>query len=129
MKKLITLLSIPLIALTLNSCRDSSHNFSKYKVKGDLFVRVWKDEMGNTIKIERKDLLNILDAPHILARDNYPFLKDSVGDDRIDKIDLEYTPRGHPLEKYANLDSLAKLYNEVKETGSDFNDYKKGEGK
>ena len=121
MKKLITLLSIPLIAGTLNSCRDASNDFAKVKEKDGLVIRASTNGMGNTIRIEGKDSLNILDAPHIFAMDYYPSSKDGMGDRRFDEINLEYVPKGHFLEKYANLDSLTKLYNEVKQTGEDIN--------
>lgn len=121
MKKLITLLSIPLIAGTLNSCRDSSNDFAKVKEKDGLVMKAWVNGMGNSIRIEENDLSENIDKPHILATDNFPFSKDSVGDGRIDEINLYFIPKGHRLEEYANLDSLNKLYNEVKQTGEDLN--------
>lgn len=121
MKKLITLLSIPLLALTQNSCRNSNNDFSKVKEKDGLVLKAWVDGMGNSIRIEENDSSENIDKPHILARDDFPFTKDSVGDGRIDDIRLYYIPKGHRLEEYANLDSLNKLYNEVKETGKDIN--------
>jgi hypothetical protein len=119
MKKLITLLSIPLLALTLNGCRDLTNDFSKHKEKDGLMLKAWADGMGNSVRIEENGSLENLYKPHILARDIYPCSKDSIGDGRIDEINLYNIPKGHKLEKYVNLDSLNKLYNEVKETGED----------
>ena len=39
------------------------------------------------------------------------------GDGRFDRINLSTVPKGHPLEKYANPDSLEVAYNQIKNQG------------
>jgi hypothetical protein len=118
MKKLITLLSVPLFALTVNSCRDFSQDFCKYKEKGDLVIRALKEPIGNVLRITEKDQLNSPYHRGLTAVDNFPVNKNGIlGDGRFDEIRLNEIPIGNELEKYARLDSITKIYNEVKETG------------
>jgi hypothetical protein len=128
MKKLITLLSIPLIAATVNSCRESSQDFYKYKEIDGLRVNISKDNQGSMIRvseIEKADShIPLGSTSFVSAADNFPVSKGNIGDGRFDEIKLYHVPKGHPLEKYANLDYLTKLYNEVNETGKEFGDKK-----
>lgn len=129
MKKLITLLSIPLIAGALNSC-NVPNGFYNCKEKDNLYLKAWRNGAGSDLRVEYRsnsDRLNDSTA-YIFATDNEPFRgygsKEMVlGDGRFDIIELNNVPKGHPLEKYANLDSINKLFKEVEETGCDCETY------
>ncbi len=120
-KGLVKLTLIPLFALGLGSCRDTSQDFYKYKPreKENLVMKATSDHMGNILRIE--EIGNNFIA--IIAVDDRPSNKKKIGDGRFDVIKLRDVPEGHLLEKYVNLDSLNKLYQEVKETGNDFPGY------
>jgi hypothetical protein len=117
MKKLITLLSIPLIA-GLSACRDYSHDFCKYIERDDLIIQSERGIAGNILRIMEKEHINDFHPRYLTAKDNEPITDgEPIGDGRFDEIKLWGIPKGNELEKYANLDSVTKLYNEVKETG------------
>ncbi len=109
-------ISLPLI---LGGYRDFSKDFYKFKVKENLVIRATRDNQGNNVKIyELKDAdSSLFLQPTLFAVDNKPYFEDSIGDGRFDEIELRNVPKGHLLEKYVPLDSLDKLYKEVKETG------------
>ena len=118
MKKLITLVSIPLIAATVNSCRDFSSDFCKYKERDNLIIQAEKGTSGNVLRIMEKEHTNDFHPRYLTAKDNEPIIEgEPIGDGRFDEIKLWGIPKGNELEKYANLDSVTKLYNEVKEIG------------
>lgn len=124
MKKLVALLSIPLIALTFNSCRDTNKDFCKYLDKDNFSIQSSKARGGNSLKITEKGAMNFIYGPSITALDNFPAYKNgNAGDGRFDVITLNLVPKGHELEKYANLDSINKLYDEVKESGVNTENY------
>jgi len=106
------LISLPLI---LGGCRDFSNDFAKYKEKDGLVMKAWVDGMGRHFRIDYGT--NELYGSYIYALDRIDS-PDST-DGRFDEIKLYGVPKGDKLEKYANLDSITKLYNEVKETGRD----------
>jgi len=130
MKGLSKLMLIPLFALGLGSCRDFSQDFYKYKEKDNLIMRASMENQGNVLRIKEKDSVKPPYGPSITAIDNFPVYKKNIlGDGRFDIIKLDHVPIGHPLEKYANLDSITKLYKEVKETGVAFEAYPKAREK
>jgi hypothetical protein len=120
MKKLLALLAIPLIAATTtNSCnRDASHDFCKYSDRNNISIEASKTASGNSLKITERGAMNFQYGPSITALDNFPVYPDgNYGDGRFDEMKLNFVPKGHELEKYANLDSINELYSDVKESG------------
>ncbi len=95
--------------------------YSKYKVRAsfDEFAGRMLVIFSGIKKGRQKDKEAI-----IYAQDNLENLKDKKRFSQI-QIDSEI-PLKHPILKYANLDSLEKIYNYVYKNGEDF---KIGEGK
>ena len=121
MNKLLKALGIVALPLIFWGCRDTSNDFYKYKPreKENLVMKATSDNMGNILNIEEIGT----NFTRIIAVDDHPRSKKKIGDGRFDEIKLRDVPKGHLLEKYVNLDSLNKLYQEVKETGDDFPGY------
>jgi len=105
------LVLIPILAWTL-SCQEDNQ-FKKYKEKGDYVIIIWNNGNENhfsmKIKDESKSFLHSLD-----------YCVNGKSDGAFDEITLKAVPKENPLREYANLDSINKLYQEVKETGYDF---------
>lgn len=119
MKTLKNILKVALVSLPLifGGCRDVSNDFSKYKEKDGFTMRVWNDGIGNHFRIDYGNEAMV--GPYLHALDRVGYSDCTCGDARFDEIHLRGVPIGDKLEKYAYLDSINKLYKEVKETGID----------
>lgn len=115
--KTISKILLPIIfAIGLGGCYNYDI-YTKCKEKDNLVLRSSRDGRGNLIDIQEKNSEGKTIA-HLVALDNVPYSKDSVGDGRIDKITFFYAPEGSVLEKYS-IEKINQLYQEVKETGCD----------
>ena len=107
-KSLITKFVLP-IALVggLSGCtnRDFSQDFTKHTdYKGyDAIIYISAGK--------RKLILSERNDPRL---GHYLSGEDRNNDERFDSVHLNDLPKGHPLEQYASLDSLEKVYNEIK---------------
>lgn len=119
-KNLVKYVAIPVVALGINGgCNNDIEYFSKTKEKDGLVMSAWNNGMGNHFRIDEGD--DNTAGPYLHALDRYSLSDKDTLDERFDEISLRNVPKGHSIEKYANLDSINKLYQEVKETGVDVN--------
>lgn len=70
----------------------------------DIIIR--EGVLGKEIQINRD-----------ISKDSYLYARDRDGNGVVDEIFLWSIPKGSPIEKYANPDSLEVAYNEVKNQG------------
>ena len=87
--------------LALTGCYDSSHDFKKEGEFRGYKATAFINPFGRGIHLK--------DDPKILLA-----AMDYDNDGVFDNILLEGLPKDHPLEKYANLDSLKLAYKELK---------------
>ena len=108
---------LPLVfAVGLGSCGESEPQFYCFKERDGLrFSTINKFEdlsygtMGTKLNIHEIEGKGTL---FLVAYDRAP------EDGRFDKIELIGVPKGHKIEKYANLDSINSVYKELRETGN-----------
>jgi len=120
MKRLISLLSVPLFAFGLGGCAVSNQHSYKVKEKGNLIIESSKESWGNVLRIHKKDS-EAHNVPYILAIDFFS-PKDTIGDGKFEEITLKRVPKRHELRRYAHPDSLEKFYKELKEMRTDYED-------
>ncbi len=113
-KGIISLIGAGVLGLGLNGCINKYEFFSKTLKKEGFEMHAWSNGMGVNFRIDYGK--ENIDEPHLYALDKWI---DSIPDGRFDEIYLRNVPKGDKLEKYANLDSLNVLYNEVLENGFD----------
>lgn len=108
---------IPILAGSLNGCRDRSNDFCKTGKYNGYEVTATFNELGREMSIysdikresNRKAMIN--------GYEDIENLKDKK---RFSKIIMDKEiPRGHPLEIYMDLDSLEKIYDYVHKNGED----------
>jgi len=113
-KTLITLLAIPFFALS--GCKDDVPDFYKCKSEGKYIISAFHNGTGNNVTI--KPYTSDRSRPYSLhASDNV--LRENKQDGRFDMIELFNVPAGDSIEKYMNLGTINKLFQEVKDTGCD----------
>ncbi len=96
--------------LALAGCKEEHIKASK--VNGYV-AKAWTDLNGNHhLKVE--DPNNIPIALHA-----YDIAQEGVTDEEFDKIERGRLLKGHPLEKYANLQIVKKIYEDVSINGKD----------
>lgn len=103
MKKLLkTILCVSLIPFLIG-CGNNNHYFSKESKYKEYIAKAGVEGRGR--------FLIIADGEQCGA--NFLRADDYNNDGRFDKIQLEFLPKGNPIEKLANLDKLEEIYKEV----------------
>jgi hypothetical protein len=122
---LIKYLAIPLVALGIGGCKLSEYEKSnKCKDKNNLSMEVWENGMGKYFRIDEKDSIGE-GTSYIVGLDNFSYSEDGILDGKIDELKLRGVLSGNSLEKLS-LDSINKLFKEVKETGCNCDSIKRG---
>lgn len=114
--KISKLAMIPILAGSLNGCRDASNDFCKKGKYNGYEVRASFGDRRRVIIDSEIDGC-VTEKASVWAVENLADLKDKKRFSQI-YIDSEI-PLEHQIIKYANLDSLEKIYNYVKENGED----------
>lgn len=107
--KLINYLAIPLVAFGIVGCEHNSHNYTKCKKHKGYIITAWRNECGSNLRIENKN------HAYVYALDRS--YEGMPGYEKFNEIRLKDIPKGDSLEKFANLDTINKLFKEVRETG------------
>ena len=113
--KLIKFLAIPILALL--SCSTNNH-FCKIGKYNDYTAKIETNSSGRHMIIKEPNNAKN-NFVYLYARDGIGRNKKNKFDGRFDEINFWSLPKGHALEKYANLDSIEYIYNHIKENGCD----------
>ena len=116
MRKLITLLSIPVFVFGLGSCnQDDTQYVRKHKVIDGFTMIAFGNAVGNHFSMYKESNTQKAVRPTLIGSDLYGI--DTKPDGRFDEMKLISVPKGDVLERYANLDSISKYFKEVIENG------------
>jgi len=113
MKKLLSLLMIPALALGLGSCRDMSKDFCKKGNYNGYDVKVSFDERGKAVRISNGNVYLIA-----IGDTNRTYFKEIGLDKEMSAQEISEF-ESEQLSKYGDQDSLNKIYNQILETGCD----------
>ena len=105
MKTTLALLAVTLAGLgfLLGGCRDDSQDFEKIgTIEGKYRATIGINGNGRRVSIGDKD------------SGRFMYAEDFENDGRLDKLQLIDIPKGSPIEKYASLEAMERVYQEVK---------------
>ena len=92
-------------------CGEKIDYMGKEAIIGGYHISITNGHLGGHI-IVRESNDTTFKGPFLTAWDNNR-------DGRLDEINLKHLPKGHQIEKYANLDSLESLWKRVVKEGRD----------
>lgn len=106
LKNLVKIAFVSLIGLT--GCRDMSNDFDKKGNFRGYPARAGISPYGRHVRLDADE-----------NQTTYILAIDMLNDGQFEEIRLRNLPSGHPLEKYADLDSLELAYKQISEEGTD----------